>query len=123
MPNLYADENFPRPVVERLRELGHVIETVQESGRGNIGFPDPGVFELARSSGRAVLTLNRKDYLRLHASQPDHAGIVVCRQSDSPADFDDLAVLIDEAVRREEPLSGKVVRVVRPNRNAPPKRP
>jgi hypothetical protein len=30
---LYADEDFPLPVVERLRRLGHDVVTVQEDGR------------------------------------------------------------------------------------------
>jgi hypothetical protein len=33
MARLYADENFPPPVVERLRELGHDVQTVQEAGK------------------------------------------------------------------------------------------
>ena len=31
MARLYADENFPQPAVERLRELGHDVQTVQEA--------------------------------------------------------------------------------------------
>jgi hypothetical protein len=30
----YANENFPRPVVEELRRLGHDLLTIQETGRG-----------------------------------------------------------------------------------------
>src|SRR5438128_5482728 len=33
MARLYADENFPQPAVERLRELGHDVQTVQEAGK------------------------------------------------------------------------------------------
>ena len=33
MARLYADENFPLPVVEELRQLGHDVLTIQESGR------------------------------------------------------------------------------------------
>jgi len=33
MALLYADENFDRRVVERLRQLGHDVLTVQEAGR------------------------------------------------------------------------------------------
>jgi hypothetical protein len=32
LARLYADENFPQPAVERLRELGHDVLTVQDAG-------------------------------------------------------------------------------------------
>jgi Domain of unknown function (DUF5615) len=31
--NLYADENFPLPVVQELRRLGHDVLTAQEDGK------------------------------------------------------------------------------------------
>jgi hypothetical protein len=33
MARLYADENFPKPVVEGLRALGHDVITLQETAR------------------------------------------------------------------------------------------
>ena len=33
MARLYADENFAQPAVERLRELGHDVLTVQDAGK------------------------------------------------------------------------------------------
>ncbi len=33
MPALYADENFPLPVVEELRRLGFDVVTMYEDGR------------------------------------------------------------------------------------------
>ena len=35
MARLYADEQFPRIVVNLLRTLGHDILTVQEAGKAN----------------------------------------------------------------------------------------
>ena len=32
MARLYADENFPFPVVEELRRVGHNVLTLQEAG-------------------------------------------------------------------------------------------
>lgn len=49
----YADENFPRPVVERLRALGHDVLTAQEAGNGGQGIPDEDVMVFARGHGRA----------------------------------------------------------------------
>ena len=36
------------------------------------------MLNLALSESRAVLTLNRKHFVRLHREVVDHAGIVVC---------------------------------------------
>jgi Domain of unknown function (DUF5615) len=40
MAQLYADEDFPFPVVERLRQLGHDVVTTFEAGRANQGIGD-----------------------------------------------------------------------------------
>ena len=47
-----------------LRTLGHDVLTVQEAG--NVGFYDPDVLAFAVSNNRAVLTQNRRDFMRLH---------------------------------------------------------
>jgi hypothetical protein len=79
MAKLYSNECFPIPIVLELRALGHDIATIQERGRSNEGTPDPYVLALAVSEGRAVLTMNRKDFRRLYRKNQDHAGIIVCR--------------------------------------------
>ena len=78
MARLYADEQYPYPVVELLRALGHDVLTVQEAGRANQKIPDPDVLAFATSFNRAVITENRKDFFRLHRIQPEHAGIIAC---------------------------------------------
>ncbi|MCB0081987.1 MAG: DUF5615 family PIN-like protein [Caldilineaceae bacterium] len=35
MALFYADENFPRPVVEELRRLGQDVLTVEEDGKAH----------------------------------------------------------------------------------------
>ena len=40
MALLYADEQFPRVVVELLRPMGHNILTVQAAGKDNPKNPD-----------------------------------------------------------------------------------
>ncbi|WP_445174893.1 DUF5615 family PIN-like protein [Microcoleus sp.] len=47
MARLYADEQFPRQVVQNLRSLGHDVQTVQEAG--NAGLPDEDVLVFAIS--------------------------------------------------------------------------
>jgi predicted nuclease of predicted toxin-antitoxin system len=64
MAFLYADEQFPLPIVKLLRDLGHDVLTVQESG--NSGLSDPEVLEFAIVNERTVLTQNRRDFKRLH---------------------------------------------------------
>ena len=40
MAKLYANENFPLPVVEELRRLGHDVLTIQEAGEAGQSVPD-----------------------------------------------------------------------------------
>jgi hypothetical protein len=56
---LYADENFPLPVVEALRRLGHDVLTAFEAGQANQRISDDAVFDFAANTGRILLTLNR----------------------------------------------------------------
>ena len=66
MARLYANENFPLPVVEALRRLGHDVLTIHETGRAGQSVPDVEVLASATADGRAVLTLNRKHFAALH---------------------------------------------------------
>ncbi len=78
MARLYADENFPLPVVENLRELGHDILTLQEAGYAGQAVPDETVLEYACREGRSLLTLNRRHFIYLHRESSKHTGIIVC---------------------------------------------
>ncbi|KAM3102147.1 DUF5615 family PIN-like protein [Phormidesmis sp. 146-12] len=83
MADLDADEQFPQRVVEGLRFLQHNVLTVQEAN--NRGLSDEEVLSFATMTGRAVLTLNPRHLIRLHQVQPDHAGIVICRDESDRA--------------------------------------
>ncbi|MBI4606927.1 MAG: DUF5615 family PIN-like protein [Planctomycetes bacterium] len=113
MAQFYANENFPLPVVEGLRRLGHDVLTVQETGRANQRFPDSDVLEFAVGEKRVVLTLNRRDFVRLHRESQDHHGIIVCTED---PDFDAQADRIHQAILAAGDLTGQLVRVVRPSR-------
>jgi hypothetical protein len=118
MAKLYADEDFPLPVVEELRRLGHDVLTVQEAGRANQGIPDGQVLADAAADLRAVLTHNHHDFKRLHRQTPVHEGIVSCtHDSLDPAG---LARRIHDAVTAQSGLANQFIRVVRPNRPAKP---
>jgi hypothetical protein len=62
---------------------------------------------------RAVLTLNRRDFLQLHRDLPAHAGLVLCTVD---LDFVGQALRIHEAVSAAPDLRGQVLRVNRPPR-------
>lgn len=110
MARLYANENFPVEVVKRLRELGHDVLTTHDVGKSNQGIEDDAVLRFAVDSDRCVVTINRKDFMRLHRSFPRHAGIIACTEN---RDFGAFAHRVDEAIRLEGELAGKLVRVVR----------
>lgn len=111
MARLYANENFPQPVVLELRRLGHDVLTVVETGRAEQSWPDEAVLEFARSDGRAVLTLNRKHFVRLHQQSCEHAGVICCTFD---ADFTGQAERIHSAILAFTDLTGRLLRVNRP---------
>jgi hypothetical protein len=108
---LYSNENFPLPVVEELRRLGHDVLTVVETGKAGQSWPDENVLEFAVSERRCVLTLNRRHFVRLHRLRPDHEGIIVCTFD---PDFSALADRIATAIGECEQLAGQLLRVNRP---------
>ena len=113
MARLYANENFPRQVVEILRALGHDVLTVQEAGNAGEAIGDEKVLAFATERDRVVITLNRRDFVRLHALRPSHAGIVVCSQD---PDTEGQASRIHQAIGSVESLVGQLLRVNRPLR-------
>jgi uncharacterized protein with PIN domain len=110
MARLHANENFPLPVVEGLRLLGHDVLTIRESNRAGQSEPDDSVLEFSCAERRILLTLNRKHFIRLHAQRPDHAGIIVCSFD---SDFAGLARRIHAAIELQPQLIGQLVRVNR----------
>ncbi|MBD2725095.1 DUF5615 family PIN-like protein [Nostoc sp. FACHB-892] len=110
MARFYADEQFPFPVVQLLRVLGHDVLTVQEAENADQGIPDEEVLAFAISQERSILTINRVDFIRLHRRDSNHFGIIVCTNN---RNWEQFAARIDEAVTAEEPLQGKLIRVVR----------
>jgi len=108
LARLYANENFPLRVVMRLRALGHDVETVQETGRAGTGWPDAEVLAYASQQNRIVMTLNRRDYIRLHKQLPGHAGIIVCSVD---TDSERLAQRVDSKLNGDSDLSNQLIRL------------
>lgn len=111
MARLYADENFPRPVAEELRRLGHDVLTSRETGQAGQRVPDEQVLAFAVGLGRAVLTINRKDFFQLHRQQLTHSGIIACTFD---PDFAGQGARIHAAIGSQAQLDGQLIRVNRP---------
>jgi hypothetical protein len=113
MARLYANENFPLPVVEHLRRLGHDVLTVQETGKAEQAWPDEEVLAFSLAQGRILLTLNRRHFVRLHSAGAPHAGIIACTVD---ADFNGQAERIHQAVAEPVSWQARMVRINRPPR-------
>lgn len=108
---LYSDEDFSRGlVVGELRALGYDVHTVQEAGR--CGLDDPIVLADATAEGRVVLTFNRGDYWRLHATGTPHTGIVACTRDQ---DWRALVGRIHARLAAIPDMTGRYEVIVRPN--------
>jgi hypothetical protein len=108
MADLYADENFRYTVVDQLRLPGHAVLTVREAGQQ--GGNDDQVLAFATTAGRAVLTFNRRHFVRLHFRVADHAGIIVCTDDDAVI----LADRIHQAIVSTPSLRNQLLRINRP---------
>ncbi len=113
MALLYANENYPLGIVERLRALGHDVLTAQDSGNSGRGVPDEEVLRFATDQNRAVITQNRRHFFRLHRETGGrHAGIIACTYDPDEARQ---AQRIDTAIAElSGDLAGTVLRVYRP---------
>ncbi len=109
----YADENFPLDVVIELRRLGNDVLTAFEDGRANQGTEDEKVLRQAIRLNRAVLTINRIDFKKLHQSNPNHSGIVICTFD---GDFAGQARRIHETCDELLEIKNELVRIYRPSK-------
>ena len=110
MTDLYTDENFPLRVVEELRRLGIDVLTAFEDGRANQSITDIDILARATELGRAIVTLNRRDFKRLHNQIPDHSGIIICTED---PDRLNQAQTIAQSIANAIGLQGKLIRVYR----------
>ncbi|HET6382766.1 MAG TPA: DUF5615 family PIN-like protein [Armatimonadota bacterium] len=113
MARLIADENFDHRIVRALRLLGHDILTLPEPSLSPAGAADASVIAIATAHGRAVLTHNRRDFVRLHRSTAEHGGIIVVSPDpDPPA----VAMRLHLALNQHPDLTGLLLRVNLPQR-------
>jgi predicted nuclease of predicted toxin-antitoxin system len=111
MARLLADENFPRPVTVELRNRGHDVIDLEHLELTDRRLPDAAVLDMATRDGRAVLTLDRRDFTRLHRERADHSGIVACTLD---LVFVALAARIDGMLTAIGRLDGQLLSIVRP---------
>jgi predicted nuclease of predicted toxin-antitoxin system len=108
---LLADENFPFPVVLALRQYGYDVKTILDLGIAGQAIPDDDVLVIATQQNRCLITLNRKDFIKLHRERIDHAGILI---STFDADFTALARRIDQCLQETgSSAAGLLLRVQR----------
>lgn len=74
MARIYANENFFRPTIHKLRELGHDVLKSLEAGNANQKIPDEEVLRFAIAEKRIMLTLNRKHFIRLRPRPGQNTG-------------------------------------------------
>ena len=112
MEKLYADEDFPKPTVLFLREIGYDVLTMVDAGQANKGVQDADVLAFAVSQERVLLTLNRFDFIRIHHANPQHYGIIVCTRD---GNFEALAQRVDKMLtENRNDCSCKLLRVYKP---------
>jgi Domain of unknown function (DUF5615) len=73
----FMDEHYPALVSQALHQRGIDVLTVQDAGRG--GLPDLDQLAFATAEDRVMVTFDA-DYLTLHYSGIEHAGIAWCRE-------------------------------------------
>ncbi len=113
MAKIYSNENFYFSVCEILKEFGHDVLTSKDAGNANKAVPDEAVLGFASSEKRILLTLNRKDFIRLHRQNPQHSGIIVCTED---KDFQALANRIHQVIEfAGGNIENQLIRVNRTN--------
>lgn len=116
MARLLADEQIPQQVSNRLRRLGHDVETVRgiDESKSGDGKPDEVVFAYAKTHRRAIVTFNERDFQRLHLADGDLYGILV---GEVETYFNQQAKRLDDVIRAEESLRGKWIKVAPPRQH------
>ena len=112
MIDLYSNENFPIDAVILLRKIGYDVLTSYEAGQANQGIPDDAVLAYATEQKRAVITLNRKDFIQLHRCDVTHCGIVICKDD---RDYKGQVNHLHHYLRSQISLHNRLVRMQKQN--------
>lgn len=71
----YTDQHFPGPVSRGLQR--HRVDVLTAQAAGMCGYADEQQLDFAKSAGRVLVTFDT-DFLALHKSGIEHAGIAWC---------------------------------------------
>jgi len=72
-----ADENVPKSLVRLLRKLGVEVYTVAELGLS--GASDYEILKFANEHSAVVLTMDVRDFVRLHRDGFNETGVIIVR--------------------------------------------
>ena len=109
----YSNENFPIAMVNLLRAEGHDVLTSYEAGQANQGIPDDVVLQYATAIGRILITENRQDFIDLHRTAPNHAGIIIFKHDRDYAGK--VKAIIDFLDKDSRTLENRLLRVMKQN--------
>ena len=118
MLKFYSNENFPIEMVNLLRARGYDVLTSYEAGQANQKIPDDEVLMYATNAGRIVITENRQDFINLHFTTSNHAGIVICKAERDYAGK--VQVLDDFFTQDKQPMDNRLLRVMKQNLKGSP---
>lgn len=118
MLKFYSNENFPIEMVNLLRGRGYDVLTSYEAGQANQKIPDDEVLMYATKAGRIVITENRQDFINLHFTTSNHAGIVICKADRDYAGK--VQVLHDFFTQDKQRMDNRLLRVTKQNRKGSP---
>ncbi len=83
--SLYLDDcAFSHKLKQLLAEAGHDVQVPADVFPPLTGAEDPVHFAHARASGRAIITLNARDFKEIHDHNLDHFGILIVYQDNDP---------------------------------------
>ncbi len=118
MLKFYSNENFPIEMVNLLRGRGYDVLTSYEAGQANRKIPDDEVLMYATNAGRTVITENRQDFINLHFTTSNHAGIWGCKADRDYAGK--VQVLHDFFTQDKQPMDNRLLRVMKQNLKGSP---
>ncbi len=109
----YSNENFPITMVNLLRAEGYDVLTSYEAGQANQGIPDDVVLQYATKMGRILITENRQDFIDLHHSVSNHAGLIIFKSDRDYAGK--VKAIIDFLNEDSRTLQNRLLRVMKQN--------
>jgi predicted nuclease of predicted toxin-antitoxin system len=118
MLKFYSNENFPIEMVNLLRSRCYDVLTSYEAGQANQKISDDEVLMYATNAGRIVITENRQDFINLHYTTSNHAGIVICKADRDYAGK--VQVLHDFFTQDKQPMDNRLLRVMKQNLKGSP---